>query len=124
MKWLVTKKCSSPDRSRNYGTEKSYLKKNSGKYNFTDQTIKNPKDKKRQKEDKESSNSYGIEAVEFLHNINFENGDFDDNVIDHIVESNVYTVVMLHIKLKRSFLWIRIQFQGAIIVHRFLIFKY
>ena len=80
------------------------LKKNSGKYNFTDQTIKNPKDKKRQIEDKESSNSYGIETVEFLHDINFENGDFDDNVIDHIVESSVYTVVMLHIKLKRSFL--------------------
>ena len=38
-------------------------------------------------EDKESSNCYEMEAVEFLDHINFDNGNFDDNAIDYIVES-------------------------------------
>ena len=42
--------------------------------------------KKRQIEDKESSNSYEMEAVEFLDHINVDNGDFDDNAIDYISE--------------------------------------
>ena len=37
-------------------------------------------------EDKESSSSYEMEAIEFLDHINFDNGDFDDNVIDYIAE--------------------------------------
>ena len=68
-------------------TERYYLKKNSGKYNFTDQTIQNLKDEKRQIEDKESSNSYEMEAVEFLDHINFDDGDFDYNAIDNKAES-------------------------------------
>ena len=35
---------------------------------------------------KKSSNYHDIEAVEFLDHINFDNGDFDDNVIDYIAE--------------------------------------
>ena len=38
-------------------------------------------------EDKESSNCYEMEAVEFLDHINFDNGNFDDNAINYIVES-------------------------------------
>ena len=37
--------------------------------------------------DKESSNSYEMEAVEFLDHIHFDNGDFDDTAINYIAES-------------------------------------
>ena len=74
-----------PDNCRCHSIETYYFK-NSGKYNFTDQTNKNQKDEKRQIEDKETSNSYETEAVEFLDHINVDNGDFDDNAIDYIAE--------------------------------------
>ena len=59
----------------------------SSKFNFSDQTIKNSNDEKRQLEYKESSSTYEMEAVEFVDNINVDSGDFDDNVIDYIAES-------------------------------------
>ena len=37
--------------------------------------------------DKESSNSYEMEAVEYLDHINFDNGDFDDNAIYNTEDS-------------------------------------
>ena len=63
-----------------------HQKHHSGKYNFTDHTIKNPKDEKRQLEDKDSSHSNDINTVDFLNHVNFDNGDFDDNAIDYIEE--------------------------------------
>ena len=60
-----------------YNTTKSVL---------TYLTIKNETDGKNQKEDKKSSCSYDIEAVDFLDNINFKNTDFDDNDHNYIEE--------------------------------------
>ena len=69
-------------------TVKSHImgKTDNIKKNFNILTIKHLKHQKNKIEDKESSNSYEIEAVEFLDHINFDNGDFDENAIDYIAE--------------------------------------
>ena len=54
---------------------------------FNSPTIKKLKPQNNQMEDKEISNSYDIDAVEFLDHIKFDNSDFDDNAIDYIEES-------------------------------------
>ena len=59
---------------------------NMGKILFTVPTIKKLIPQINQLELKKSSDYHDIEAVEFLDHINFDNGDFDDNVIDNIEE--------------------------------------
>ena len=59
-----------------------------------------------------------MKAVEFLDHIHFDNDDFDDNAVD----DTAGYIVLLHFKLKRSFLFIQIQSHLFIIVHIFLLF--
>ena len=57
------------------------------KYDFGGTSMKNQIDNKVQIEDKTVSDSYDMEAVEFLDHINFDTPDFDDDEIDYIEES-------------------------------------
>ena len=61
-------------------------KNNSDKSDSNDQTIKNLNDNKGHLEDNDNLNLHAMATVQFLDELNFDNGDLDDDEIDYIEE--------------------------------------
>ena len=59
---------------------------NSDKSDSNDQTIKNLNDNKGHLEDNDNLNLNAMATVQFLDQLNFDNGDLDDDEIDYIEE--------------------------------------
>ena len=59
---------------------------NSDKSDSNDQTIKNLNDNKGHLEDNDNLNLHAMATVQFLDQLNFDNGDLDDDEIDYIEE--------------------------------------
>ena len=61
-------------------------KNNSDKSDSNDQTIKNLNDNKEHLVDNDNLNLHAMATVQFLDQLNFDNGDLDDDEIDYIEE--------------------------------------